>query len=102
MHKISISFNSAEHRQIVVLARNHQGNLSATVRSLLHSQSVAVALTEAIEERFKTALEPLVEADDLTQRHITHLLETETKNAENLTAIREGLKRVVEFITTKK
>lgn len=102
MLRVTVRMDSAEHRTLVEIARRYDGNLAAALRSLIHREAITKAVSSSVVSDIKSALEPLVEANDLTQRHITRLIETEMKNAETLVVIREGLRRVVEHIANKK
>lgn len=68
MRKISIAFDDAEYRALTILARQHGGNLSAAVRSLLHRETVTKAITDSVAgvvaAELKAALTPLIEAAD--------------------------------------
>lgn len=63
-------------------------------------------------EELRKQFSPLIEAQekraaeheahaDILDKAIATLLDNERKNTENLTALREGLKKVVEYITKK-
>ena len=101
MLRVTVRMDSAEHRTLVEIARSYDGNLAAALRSLVHREAITKAVSSNVVLEIKTALEPLAEADDATQKAIVTLLENERKNTENLAAIREGLKRVVEHIAKK-
>lgn len=68
MRKISIAFDNAEYSALTVLARQHGGNLSAAVRSLLHRETVTKAITDSVSSviatEVKAALMPLMETTD--------------------------------------
>lgn len=68
MRKISIAFDDAEYRALTILARQHGGNLSAAVRSLLHRETVTKAIADSVAgvvaAELKAALMPLMETTD--------------------------------------
>lgn len=105
MPAINVRVSAVERHILVVIARQHGGNLTDAFRSLLQKESIMEELRKEfrplIEAQEKRAAEHEARAEIL-EKAIARLLETETKNADNLSSIREGLKRVVEHIVNKK
>ena len=101
MLRVTVRMDSAEHRTLVEIARSYDGNLAAALRSLIHREAITKAVSSNVVSEIKSALEPLTEADDATQKAIARLLESEAANASSLASIRAGLVSVVAYINKR-
>lgn len=64
MSRITVRLDSAEQRALVEIARSYDGNLAASLRSLIHREAITKAVVSSMAAELKAALTPLTEAAD--------------------------------------
>lgn len=102
MSRITVRLNSAEQRALNEITWSYDGNLAAAMPSLIHREAITKAVSAKRGCGIKSALVPLLEAGDLTQKPAARFLETEMKNAGNLAGIRGSLMEIVEHLNARK
>ena len=105
MPAINVRVSAAERHILVVIARQHGGNLTDAFRSLLQKESIMEELRKQfsplIEAQEKRAVEHEAHADIL-DKAVASLLENEKQNKASLESLRDGVRRIVAHLEAKK
>lgn len=105
MPTISVRVSAAERHILVVIARQHGGNLTDAFRSLLQKESIMEELRKEFrpltEVQEKRAVEHEEHAEIL-DKAVASLLESQKRNTDSLTSLRDGVRRIVQHLESKK